>query len=176
MNTVTRILFSNYSKLFICYTKQARYLLIKKDSMSVNFLLLTPEIKAIYISCGKELTVHHTTNKSNFLNSLLQVKDSCLLLKKKLVLKGLGFKITYSSDIRTLNFKLGYSHLAFLRIPFGVNFVKIGKNYLIVSGYDPSLIGNFVASVQRLRFPDSYKGKGFWKKYEKKTLKLFKKK
>ena len=176
MNIVTKIIFSNCSKLFLCYTQQARFLLIKKDSKSITFLLLTPEIEAIFIRCGKELTLHHTTKNPNFLDSLLLVKDSCVQLKKKLVLKGLGFKITYSSDVKTLNFKLGYSHLVFLRIPFGVDFVKIGKNYLIVSSFDPSLIGNFITSVQRLRFPDSYKGKGFWKKYEKKTLKLFKKK
>jgi ribosomal protein L6P/L9E len=61
-------------------------------------------------------------------------------------------------------------------VPNGVDLVKVGKNYLILSGVEPVLLGNFITSIQRLRFPDAYKGKGFWKKYEKRTLKLFKKK
>ena len=100
-----------------------------------------------------------------------------MCIKKKIIsLKGLGLKINYSISTKSLNFKLGYSHLLFIQIPPGVDLVKIGKNYIILSSFDLSLLGNFLSKVQHLRFPDAYKGKGFWKKYEKRKLKLFKKK
>ena len=166
----------NIDSIFICSIRQKRYLLIKKEPNLINFLLITPEIENLCIINKTRLLVKSTTTSSNFLTSLLLLKNACLILKKKLVLKGLGFKIAYSGGTRTLHFKLGYSHQVSLALPTGVDLVKIGKNYLIVSGVDPSLLGNFITSIQRLRFPDSYKGKGFWKKYEKKSLKLFKKK
>jgi hypothetical protein len=176
MRNCIQIKLSNIDSIFICSIRHKRYLLIKKEPHLINFLLITPEIENICIINKTLLLVKSTTTPPSFLTSLLLLKNACLTLKKKLVLKGLGFKIAYSDGTRTLNFKLGYSHLVFLSLPTGVDLVKIGKNYLIVSGVDPSLLGNFVTSIQRLRFPDSYKGKGFWKKYEKKSLKLFKKK
>lgn len=176
MKNCIQIKLSNIDSIFICSIRQKRYLLIKKEPHLINFLLVTPEIENICITNKTLLLTQNITTSPNFLTSLLLLKNACLTLKKKLVLRGLGFKIAYSGGTRTLNFKLGYSHLVFLALPTGVDLVKIGKNYLIVSGVDPSLLGNFVTSIQRLRFPDSYKGKGFWKKYEKKSLKLFKKK
>jgi len=176
MTISTKIKFSNINSIFVCSTQQSRYLLVKKELGLVNFLLITSEITSIRVLGNSELVVNSTTNDSTFLNFLLRLKNSCLILKKKLILKGLGFKIIYFEETKTLSFKLGYSHLAFINIPVGINLVKIGKNYLIVSGVEPFLLGNFITSIQRLRFPDVYKGKGFWKKYEKKALKLFKKK
>jgi hypothetical protein len=38
------------------------------------------------------------------------------------------------------------------------------------------LIGNFIDKIVSLKTPDSYKGKGFWLKYEARTLKIIKKK
>jgi hypothetical protein len=176
MTIATRIKLAADNQIFLGYIRQTRYLLFKKEPLSIKFLLLTPEIEAILIHRNGELTVRHTPPNSTLLNLVSLIKESCVLLKKKLLLKGLGFKITCSTNKQTLTFKLGYSHLVSLGVPCGVSLVKIGKNYLIFSGFDSSLLGNFITAIQRLRFPDVYKGKGFWKKYEKKTLKLFKKK
>jgi len=176
MKNYIKIKYSNIYSFFVCYVRHARYLLVKKGPTIINFLLLTPEIQKISILGNSELTVNFTKNDSIFLKSLLLLKNSCQILKKKLNLKGLGFKISFSRDTKTLTFKLGYSHLILLEVPNGVDLIKVGKNYLILSGVEPVLLGNFITSIQRLRFPDAYKGKGFWKKYEKRTLKLFKKK
>lgn len=96
------------------------------------------------------------------------------VFKKKLILKGLGYRITLSEN-RKIELKLGFSHLVNLSIPENLR-VKARKNIMNVEGTDKVLLGNFVDKIVSLKSPDSYKGKGFWFKYQKKTLKIIKKK
>ena len=53
--------------------------------------------------------------------------------------------------------------------------VSFNKNLLTVEGTDASKVGNFVKLIRNLKFPDSYKGKGFWYKNEQRVLKEIKK-
>ena len=107
--------------------------------------------------------------------ALLQVwiKRVDKAVKKKLILKGLGFKISMVDN--NLEFKLGYSHIIKLQIPEDEIFVKIEKNSVTVEGFDSIQVGNFVTKIKNLRLPDSYKGKGFWYKNESIILKEVKK-
>lgn len=95
--------------------------------------------------------------------------------KKSLVLKGLGFRIILSADSKYLELKLGYSHLIKLIIPTDEIKVTVIKNILIVEGFDPIYVGNFIEQIRNLKFPDIYKGKGFWYKNEVISLKEIKK-
>ena len=44
-----------------------------------------------------------------------------------------------------------------------------------LEGFDPVAVGNFATKIKSLKFPDTYKGKGFWYKNEVKVLKEIKK-
>lgn len=81
------------------------------------------------------------------------------VFKKKLILKGLGYRITLSEN-KKLELKLGFSHLIKLNIPENIR-VKAKKNFMSVEGNDKVLLGNFVDKIISLKSPDSYKGKGF---------------
>lgn len=94
--------------------------------------------------------------------------------KRKLTLKGLGFRITLIEN-KQVEFKLGFSHLIRLNIPQNIK-VRTKKNFMFLESSDIILLGNFIYKVISLKLPDSYKGKGFWSKYQKKTLKVIKKK
>lgn len=94
--------------------------------------------------------------------------------KRKLTLKGLGFRITLIEK-KQVEFKLGFSHLIRLNIPQNIK-VRTKKNFMFLESSDLVLLGNFIHKVISLKYPDSYKGKGFWSKYQKKTLKIIKKK
>jgi ribosomal protein L6P/L9E len=83
-----------------------------------------------------------------------------ITFKKKLILKGLGFRMNLIDTNLKIEFKIGLSHLIKLDIPNSLN-VKIRKNIIIVSGLDRILIGNFVSKIASLKIPDCYKGKGF---------------
>jgi hypothetical protein len=97
------------------------------------------------------------------------VKINC----SKIFFSGLGFRVSFLSE-NVLSLKLGFSHLVFLKIPKGLDVILI-KNNIYVRSFNSSLLGSFVNTIKNLRFPDSYKGKGFWLRSEKKKLKLMKK-
>ena len=96
--------------------------------------------------------------------------------RKKLLLKGLGYKVSISDNKRSLILKLGYSHLCTIEVPQKKISLKISKNTIIVEGFDPVEVGNFTSKIHRLKNPDSYKGKGIWHENEVKVLKEVKKK
>lgn len=121
-------------------------------------------------------------NSNNFLvlNQLYFSLLKCLNsfekpFKKRLILKGLGFRIGISEDLNYLELKLGYSHILKIFIPRKYINVKIDKNYLTIEGFDKIKVGNFANQIRNLKHPDSYKGKGFWYKDEIKKLKEIKK-
>lgn len=103
------------------------------------------------------------------------LKNLSTIFKKKLILKGLGYKFNVQEALRNIELKLGFSHLINVKIPDNVK-VKLQKNYINIESNDNVLLGNFVNKIVSLKLPDSYKGKGFWYKYQKITLKTVKKK
>lgn len=66
------------------------------------------------------------------------------------------------------------SHIVTLEIPKGIDIILV-KNNIYVKSFNPSLLGSFVNRIKNLKYPDSYKGKGFWFQTEKKILKVMKK-
>lgn len=95
--------------------------------------------------------------------------------RKKLILKGLGYKVNLTRYNRSLELKLGLSHLINLEIPKKIS-VKTNKQAINLEGFDKALVGNFANSIRKLRLPDNYKGKGVWYKNEVRILKELKKK
>ncbi len=141
----------------------------------INFSLSKDMSSIIFISKYTILSLNQKTIFTQFITFFITFKKLLTTsIKKKIKLQGLGFKITLSTDGKGINFKLGYSHLKYLSIVKYV-LVRIQKNILTVEG-DPLNVGNFLAKVKKLKFPDSYKGKGFRYKYEVEKLKEIKKK
>jgi hypothetical protein len=95
--------------------------------------------------------------------------------RKKLVLKGLGYKVNLTNRNQILELKLGFSHSINLDIPKTVS-VKINKQSINLGGFDKALVGSFSNSIRKLRLPDNYKGKGVWYKNEVRIFKELKKK
>lgn len=103
------------------------------------------------------------------------INSQNLSYTKKLFLRGLGFRISFSSDNKRLIFKVGRSFLISILIDPELK-IKLEKNQISVEGRSKVLVGNFVYRIKRLKTPDCYKGKGFWSKYENIKLKKLKKK
>jgi ribosomal protein L6P/L9E len=114
-----------------------------------------------------------------FLKDLENLKKSVdeTNFKRKLRLKGLGFRISVDMPNRELTFKLGYSHMIKVVIPdYVTNIRTTKKNLMLIESFDKISLGDFVKYISYLRKADSYKGKGFSGQYEKKKLKVIKKK
>lgn len=95
---------------------------------------------------------------------------------KKLLLKGLGFKIISVVENQYLELKLGFSHFVKILIPKNSNLkLFINKNMIVIEGPIKSKVGNFANKIKSFRLPDSYKGKGIWYAKEVKVMKEIKK-
>ncbi len=95
---------------------------------------------------------------------------------KKLLLKGLGFKIISFIQNEFIELKIGFSHNVKIKIPKKSNLnIYINKNMIVIEGFLKYKVGNFANKIKSFRLPDSYKGKGIWYKKEVKFLKEIKK-
>lgn len=160
--------FFNNNKFFLIFTTNKKYKYFTLPS-NLNF------------QKEKQTFLFSSLKKDSFLlnNYLLNfnawLKNNNKLFKKKLLLKGLGFRCFLSEDKLQIGFKIGFSHILFLIIPKNVNKISIEKNYLIVESDDISTLGDFCKKIKQLRLPDIYKGKGILYRNEIINLKAIKK-
>jgi len=183
INPITKNIEISFLKsVSFCFIKKTKVLLLKTNFNTVKYFLIPAGL-----SCStndKFLTLTFNAKDKQDLVIFEQFYTLVLTFlknienskKKKLTLKGLGLKANLSSDFKNLELKLGYSHLITLKIPEKDIYVSVQKNVICVEGIDPVKVGNFVNKIRFLKVPDSYKGKGFWYKYEDETLKEVKKK
>jgi|JI81BgreenRNA_FD_contig_111_392010_length_2366_multi_4_in_0_out_0_2 hypothetical protein len=112
---------------------------------------------------------------SDFLGTLKsQLPQKLRVTKKKLFLKGLGYKVIFENGF--LSFKLNLSHELKLKLPSFIKRVIINKTNLVFESYDSILLGNFVESIYNLKPKNPYGGKGFSLKSKVVPLKEVKKK
>jgi len=125
----------------------------------------------VSLDSNKNLSLFTTFN-----NLYNQIKSNTSLSKKKIILKGLGFRSTFEDSTKILSFKLGYSHLSSLTVPDFIKNIKIKKNTVLLESSDKILLGDYIKKIHQLKKSDIYKGKGFSYQYENKKLKTIKKK
>lgn len=168
--------------LSFIFIKNKKFLGIKGNS-AVKYILIGKNVNLSKENNTILSKIENEDEKSliqfNQLNEIIinNIRTCNAIYKKRLILKGLGFRITIFNKSKKIQFKIGFSHLISLTIPKGIKIKKKKKkNFLKIEGPDKVLLGNFVNKIKNLRKPDSYKGKGFWSKYEKEKLKEIKKK
>lgn len=124
-----------------------------------SFILCTKKDNALILVC--ELLDKNSISVFNqFITRVeLAIKTIDITFKRKLTLKGLGFRIKVIENTK-VEFKIGFSHLIYLPIPFNLK-IRTNKNFMYLQSSDNVLLGNFVDKVISLKAPDSYKGKGF---------------
>jgi len=94
------------------------------------------------------------TYASHIRNMVMGVNEPFV---KKLVIEGVGYRVSLSGSALTLN--VGFSHPVELNVPEGLS-VSVEKNEVTVSGADKELVGQFAAEVRAVKKPEPYKGKG----------------
>ncbi len=78
--------------------------------------------------------------------------------EKKLELNGVGFRMAVQG--KKLVMSLGFSHPVEVVLPEGLA-AKVEANVLSISGIDKQQVGEFAATVRKLKPVEPYKGKGF---------------
>jgi hypothetical protein len=128
---------------------------------------------------------HSSKKKFLFINSFSQEKNlfNFLILyifqfqkisRKKILIKGLGYRITIlknssgaRNDQSLLQLKLGFSHFKTAIIPCDIQNYYLIKNSITFESFNASKLGNFVTRIKSFRTPDIYKGKGLHIKQQK---------
>jgi len=153
-NLCNNIKFSiiNNTKLFIKKTK----------NLNKFYITIPKDIKWSLASDYINFYSANYTNLSLFTNSfIIWLKKQEVNLKKRLLLKGLGFRVSFSDNKDKLILKAGFSHLLEINIPKDKVAITLQKNLMIFHGEDSIFLGNFCNKIRCFRPADSYKGRGF---------------
>ena len=152
------------------------------------FLKSIKNSKLYYLSVPNSISWKLTDSKlyfsSFFYKEVLQflrlfqiwLKKQETIIKKKLILKGLGFRISFDEKLNMLILKVGYSHLVNISLPMEKIKLKIQKNSIILESTDNIILGNICNIIKNCRSIDVYKAKGFFFRNDKIKLKPVKKK
>ena len=101
-------------------------------------------------------------NTTTILNSLFSQKQKSLTVGHFLYLRivGVGYRVFLSSKERTLVFKLGYSHFIKLQLPISVKAFLPEPTLICLYGIDKNEVTQVAATIQKMKVPSVYKGKG----------------
>lgn len=115
-----------------------------------------------FIFSSKVFSLNTILTIRSFFNKLTTfAKKEQKLFYKKLLLKGLGFKVMSIIQNEFLELKLGFSHTVKIPIPCNSNLkLYSNKSMIIIEGFSKIKVGNFANKIKSYRLPDSYKGKG----------------
>lgn len=169
----------NLCSLTFLSFRQNLILLVKFKSLDVRYFLLS-KVKKIQVM--KTVVIFEDSNTATIFNL---IKNNLInKIKKKLIIRGLGFKVYNTLLINsTIHFKLGLSHYKILYIKnkeLEISFYKIKRvsskiNVLIV-GNDLNLVTGTAALLKGLLKINVYKNTGIFYKTDKLKLKKVKKK
>ncbi len=174
----TIINFSEFDQVKLGHIDNKAVVILTKQASSF-YVVIPNELKYVASSTNIEFISESESDLSffNAFNNIInQIKSNNGFAKKKIILKGLGFRSTFENLNKTLSLKLGYSHMNNLPVPDFIKNIKIKKNTILLESNDKILLGDYVKKIHELKKSDIYKGKGFSFQYENKKLKTIKKK
>ena len=97
----------------------------------------------------------HGTANANINNMILGVTNG---FEKKLESVGVGYRFQVKGT--ELVVTVGYSHPVVVKIPDGITLDSPSNTELFIKGIDKQQVGEFAASIRKIRKPEPYKGKG----------------
>jgi len=113
---------------------------------------------------NEEFSAYYGTMRKIIFNMIKGVKDG---FERKLEINGVGYRAQVQGS--KIVFFVGFSHPVNVDIPPGIT-VQIDDNVKItLKGCDKNLLGDFAATIRRIRKPEPYLGKGI--KYAEEVIK-----
>ena len=158
---------------------------LKTKAFQIDFkLYITNEYNTIYVT--KILNNKNFTTKKNNLTSIRRTTVSAIkklilevsvVLTKKLKLIGVGYKVFPLTVLEKefLQFKIGFSHFIYYKVPTNVKIISHKSVSLYIFGHSYYLINQIAANLQKYKAPEPYKGKGILYENERIVLKQGKK-
>jgi large subunit ribosomal protein L6 len=79
--------------------------------------------------------------------------------EKKLEIEGVGYNAKFEGK-NSMIIQIGFCHPVLLAIPVGITIELPKPTTIIIKGADKQLVGEYAATVRKIRPPEPYKGKG----------------
>lgn len=100
------------------------------------------------------------------------ILETSIILTKKLKLIGVGYKVfpVNLENKQFLEFKLGFSHSIYYKIPKTLEIRPIKSTFIYIFGNSYSSLTQIAANIRSYKSPEPYKGKGIL--YENENVKL----
>lgn len=182
LQLIKKIKIPNSGNLFFAKIKDKKFLILNTNTSSQKYIYIPSFVNCLKrddflilnLNCSSDPTKELLFN--NLISSIsIWFKGLEKPWKKKLNLKGLGFKSSFDNSTKVLELKLGFSHLINISVNLKDLSLSVNKTKIVVEGFDKAEVGNFAHKIHTLKPADVYKGKGFWYKNEIKTFKEVKK-
>lgn len=150
-------------KLKLLITNQNNYIYVTKIPSEI---LLDSRKKTLKSLCGTTVAL---------LKQL--ILEISVVLSKKIKLVGVGYKVfpITSHKKGLLQFKLGFSHSIYYKIPEALKIVPVKSVFIYVFGNSYYSVTQAAATIRSYKSPEPYKGKGILYENEKISLKEGKK-
>lgn len=105
------------------------------------------------------------------------ISEISILLCKKLKLVGVGYRVFLLEifNNKLLQFKLGYSHNIYFKVPKNLSVFCLKSTKLFVSGNFYQYVSQITSLIRSYKKPEPYKGKGILYEHEKILIKEGKK-
>jgi len=125
-----------------------------------------PRIKVDFDPEARLITVTRK-DESRFSRSLHGLARSLLAnaatgvtsgFEKRLIISGVGYNARLSGSQLTLN--VGYCHPVVMPVPEGLKVETPSNTEIVVTGADKQAVGQFAATVRKVRPPEPYNAKG----------------
>jgi large subunit ribosomal protein L6 len=188
-NIVKKYIIKIPRELSVFYSEKKRVITIvgplKKKSLKLKTQLFVSSKKKligvtsepfqnISINEKKQLKVLQGTTVALLKQTILEVS---VLFCKKLQFMGVGYRVflVEVSDRKLLQFKLGYSHDIYFKIPENITIFCLKSNKIFISGNFYEYVSQIASSIRSYKTPEPYKGKGILYENEKILLKEGKK-
>lgn len=172
--------------VFAYYCTKSNYLLIK-GNLGIRFLKLKLKlslknrilkIKPIFLNSVSRNEKKNLKNYFKHVVTLIKknIFEVSIFLLKKLKFIGLGYRFFLFKNLDNFfQFKLGYSHSLFFKIPCIIKFDFFKNTSLYLKSNDFFLLTQISSKIRLLKKPEPYKGKGILYENEKVNLKKGKK-
>ncbi len=112
----------------------------------------------------KELTVERKNESAKAMHGTINALISNIMIgvsegyQKGLEIIGVGYRFNVQGNKLVVN--AGYSHPVSLDVPSNLQLEGISNTEIVVKGIDKQAVGEFAATIRKVREPEPYKGKG----------------
>lgn len=150
------LIVKNNVKYLIVYSEKKKYILYIKLDKNIKMII---EKNSLYMYSKNKYIL-----STQYIYICKLIEDFMFNFYDSIILKGSGYKCKLAKNKKYLLFNLGYSHIIYIKIPWGIYLISIEKKNTIINfcTINRLLLKQYINILKKLRRVNIYKGKGLF--------------